>query len=295
MVRYPITDSKLLDEIEKLIPGWLEKAAKRTLNFTGTNGYNEEKGNWSPIKEVYMHIQGSKCAFCERQLESEVFGKIEHDVEHYRPKKSATAWPTEKIRRERNITLNFHNAPDLPTGYPLLSYQPWNYITSCKTCNSTLKNNFFPITGSRISGKPHPKDYRAEEPYLIYPLGTLDSDPEDIFHFEGIIPVPRHQSGKKRLRALVTIAFFELATRDTLLEQRARRLADFARAFEDSISGSSAKKRERAQLDVDTMTSIKAPHANCVRSYHKVCSTDINAANNILDSVYDYLEQFARQ
>jgi hypothetical protein len=292
MVRYPITNSALEKQIEAISPGWLADGAKRTLKFKGPKGYNEKAGNWSPIKEVYLNLQGNKCAFCERALEDPTYGKIEHDVEHFRPKKSAAAWPTAKIRSDRNITLSFTNGPDLPLGYPLLSYQPWNYITSCKTCNSTMKRNFFPIAGTRIKGKSHPKDYKAEASYLIYPLGTIDSNPEDIIHFEGIIPVPKHQAGKKRMRALVTIQFFELATRESLLRERAQRITALARAYEDSISGSSKSKKERGQSDVDRMTDIRAPHANCLRSYHRVCSSDNRSANLILDKVYDYLEQF---
>ena len=37
---------------------------------------------WSETKQVYIELQHSKCAFCEKPLE----GRIEQDVEHFRPK-----------------------------------------------------------------------------------------------------------------------------------------------------------------------------------------------------------------
>ncbi|MEZ5329213.1 MAG: hypothetical protein R3F19_29545 [Verrucomicrobiales bacterium] len=223
-------------------------------------------------------------------LKSEEFGKIEHDIEHFRPKKNARGWPTEKIREEFRIDFEFPIGTLQTEGYYLLAYHPFNYITSCKTCNSTLKSDFFPVARDRVTGLDHPNDYKQEEAYLFYPIGDNDIDPEKAFTFEGIFPIPVHKTGKKRLRSLVTIAFFQLATRETLLKQRARRIVDFSRAYQDSIEGSTAKQRERGQRDVERMTQITCPHANCIRAFHRHCTNNPRHAQKILDLVFEYLD-----
>ncbi|MEZ5301281.1 MAG: hypothetical protein R3F11_11605 [Verrucomicrobiales bacterium] len=290
MVRYDIDESELEQRIEVEKPGWLLRAAERTDGFRAAGEYGESGGIWSEVKGAYMAIQHNKCAFCERELEGEAFGKIEHDVEHYRPKRNARGWPTDAIKEARAIGFDFPRGDELPEGYFLLAYHPLNYITACKACNSALKSDYFPVAAARISGMDHPRDYRGEEPYLPYPLGSGDIDPERIFTFEGIIPIPVNRSGKKHRRALVTIAFFELATRETLLRQRADLIVSFSRAYADSVEGRTARIRARGQKDVERMTEVTSPHANCLRAFRRVCESDPDRANTILDAVYAYLD-----
>ena len=59
---------------------------------------------------------------------------------------------------------------------------------ACKTCNSRLKANFFPVAGRHSFTGTNPIQLnRRERPYLIYPLGDVDDDnAEDLIAFEGL-------------------------------------------------------------------------------------------------------------
>lgn len=100
MIGYAITQDALEKRVEAEAPGWLKKAAERTAQFKKDGCYSEKKGIWSAVKPVYMRLQGeSKCAYCERKLESEYYGKGEQDVEHFRPKKNVRPWKLPKSRK----------------------------------------------------------------------------------------------------------------------------------------------------------------------------------------------------
>ncbi len=71
MIQYPISQQQLEQLIELDRPGWLERAQDRTVNFSVLGYYHESSSIWSEVKVVYMRIQYGKCAYCERQLESE--------------------------------------------------------------------------------------------------------------------------------------------------------------------------------------------------------------------------------
>lgn len=191
MIRYPFTLDELRSRIEAEAPGWLGRAAERTERFRRAGRYDEESGIWSQIKAVYMRLQHCKCAYCERRLASEDFGgAIEHDLEHYRPKGPVLAWPSKAIERERGISYRFATGEAFPEGYYLLAYHLLNYVTACRKCNSPLKASFFPIAGSRGAQSEDPVSLRGEAPFLLYPLGDLDEDPEEVLTFDGINPVP---------------------------------------------------------------------------------------------------------
>ena len=109
-------------------------------------------------------------------------------------------------------------------GYSQLAYSPFNYAIACKTCNSTLKKNFFPIEGTRDSTATDPARIDGEKALLIYPIGAVDKDPEQLIEFEALSPVPKSASGFDRRRALVTIEVFHLddsTRRRPLFKQRA--------------------------------------------------------------------------
>ncbi len=58
---------------------------------------------------------------------------------------------------------------------------------SCKTCNSTLKKNLFPIEGTRDSGSTDPSKMKSEKALLIYPIGDFDTDPQELIAFEACL------------------------------------------------------------------------------------------------------------
>lgn len=93
MIRYAITKQQIEQLIETEKPGWLANAAVRTDGFRQKGFYQETSTIWSQIKAVYMRLQGNgKCAYCEREMESVELGKVEQDVEHFRPKGNIKAW-----------------------------------------------------------------------------------------------------------------------------------------------------------------------------------------------------------
>ena len=81
MIRYALSEKELRRRIEMAKKGWLARAEAQTEQNAATNE-PEFPSLWSEIKQVYIDLQHSKCAFCEKPLE----GRIEQDVEHFRPK-----------------------------------------------------------------------------------------------------------------------------------------------------------------------------------------------------------------
>lgn len=284
MIRYPVTLEELRDRIEAEKPGWLARAAERTERFRRAGRYDEASGIWSDIKKVYMRLQHCKCAYCERQLASEDFGgAIEHDVEHYRPKDGVRRWPGE------DVSYGFSTGEEFPEGYYLLAYHPLNYATACKKCNSPLKASYFPIAGPRGSQSDDPATLRSEVPFLIYPLGDLDEDPEEILTFLGISPVPRTAKGPRRDRARVMIDFFELDRREELWRERAFKIVALFLALKRSRSGE-GEEQEIAREAVETLVSPASPHTNCARAFRFLYEEDPAKAAKIAQAAQAYLK-----
>ncbi len=143
MIRYPIAkdpdptperDLEVLCQlIEAEVPGWLKRAKRRTSKLQKLKRYDEKTAIWSEVKAVFAQLQHDKCAYCERKLRgASDDGKVEQDVEHFRPKSEVTTWSPKD-------TSGQSDRQETGVGYFLLAYAPQNYLISCKTCNSTLK------------------------------------------------------------------------------------------------------------------------------------------------------------
>lgn len=210
MIRYPIDEAALEQEIASQVPRWLVRAAKRTRKLLRARRYSEKRGIWHEIKHVYMKLQHDKCAYCERKLASGDYGgAIEHDLEHYRSKNPVEQWPTARIALERGLKYHFATGDALASGYYWLAYHLLNYCVACKKCNSPLKSNFFPIAGPRTSRRGTPQWLNTiEQPLLIFPLSMDAEETEDLIEFIGILAVPRYKRGPRWRRARVTIDFF---------------------------------------------------------------------------------------
>jgi hypothetical protein len=290
MIRYPVTLDELRALIEAEAPGWLARAAERTERFRGAGRYDEASGIWSEVKKVYMRLQHDKCAYCERQLASEDFGgAIEHDIEHYRPKNGVRRWPSEEIAQERGLSYEFSTGEELPEGYYLLAYHPLNYATACKKCNSPLKASYFPIAGPRGPQSDDPATLRGEAPFLNYPLGELDEDPEEILTFLGINPVPRAADGARRDRARVIIDFFELGRREDLWRERASKIVFLFLALKGAWSGE-GEEQEIAREAVETLVSPAGPHTNCARAFRSLYERAPAKAAEIARAAQAYLK-----
>lgn len=157
----------------------------------------------------------------------------------------------------------------LRKGYRFLAYNLLNYASSCKVCNERLKACFFPIAGKHdYKGTKPPVLQKKERPYLIYPLGDFDDDPEDLISFEGMVAVPRKKPGSHEYnRALVTIAFFRLnAIRDDLLMLRAKILEDILTKLELLETIKTPARRKEIWSDILRFTDESSYDVNCVRS-----------------------------
>jgi hypothetical protein len=289
MIRYQITETELHEKIESEKPGWLARAQERTDGFIAAGEYDEPSSIWSEIKRVYMHLQHDKCAYCERQLAAaEDGGTIEHDVEHFRPKNTVPEWPT----ASDDASFDFDTGTRLENGYYWLAYRPLNYCTSCKKCNSPLKSNYFPIARDRGSVADDPAALtETEKPFLIYPLGDIDEDPETLIEFVGVLPKPVKRNGPRWRRAKVTIKFFRLDTREELIRERARCLVALDNALARIENDPSPDRREDAKNDVVRLRGAKSPHASCVRCACRMYETHplemrelFRAAREFLDS-----------
>ncbi|HEY6333248.1 MAG TPA: hypothetical protein VI756_28245, partial [Blastocatellia bacterium] len=94
--------------IEARNRGWLNRARSRTEKFRAQGLYKERAAIWSEVKDVYLEPQGaSKCAYCERKLESAEYGKAELDIEHFRPKKRVRPWRGPKSFTGHDFSARF--------------------------------------------------------------------------------------------------------------------------------------------------------------------------------------------
>lgn len=286
MIRYAVSSEELERLIEEEKRGWLARAAQRTEAFRAAGAYNESKSIWSEVKPVYMRLQGSaKCVFCERKLESVELGTGEQDVEHFRPKGNVRAW-TVPEELEDDID-ELAEVPEDAPGYYLLPYHILNYAASCKPCNSALKGDQFPIAGVYRFDVDDPADLAGERPYLIYPIGDLDDDPESLIEFYGISPrAVERQRGYRRNRGLVTIAFFaldDLERRKNLLRERAIIISALFPQLERARNHSDPEKRRESAQIVQAFTSPSAPHTNCARSFERLWAQNRTEAETLFD------------
>ncbi|MBP6824299.1 MAG: hypothetical protein KA368_22315 [Acidobacteria bacterium] len=282
MIRYPITKAELEAAIESEKRGWLARARQKTDGFRTAGEFNEpaSRNSWSKIKAVYIRLQQNKCAYCERSFGHDRRSRIEHDVEHFRPKSSVKAWPIEGS----SLSYNFATGDASVKGYYLLAYDILNYTTACKTCNSILKVNHFPVLAARQTGSDDFVALKNEKPLLVYPIGDLDDDPEELITFEGILPVPKFNRGERYSRARVTIDLFELDTREDLLEARAQILLGMWGMLRLlKTPGAAAEDKADAQKFIDWAKSPAAAHTNCARAFSKLYEQDIAKARQYKD------------
>ncbi len=293
MIRHEIAAIELYDRIEKEKPGWKTRADANTEKNLKA-GRPTFPAIWSEIKQVYIALQGSKCAFCEKWLEDE---KIEHDVEHFRPKGKIKRCEVPTSMKSAGITIRQPASGDEP-GYLRLAYHPLNYVAACMTCNRILKKSYFPIGGSRRTDASDPATCTTEKPFLIYPLSDIDEDPEELIEFHGLSPEAKVSSGFRRCRGLVTIWFFRLddwRRRKELNKERAEFLEKLLWALRqrDRPTSSQSEIQEATQA-ISRLTSKRFRHANCLRSFRRLYESDRAEAEAIYAQVPDFLERMSR-
>lgn len=291
MIRYPASRADLEEAVDKHAPNWRTDAATRTNGFLAAGKYEEASSSWGKVKAVYQEIQHFKCIFCERALSKREVGSIEHDLEHFRPKGSLKAWPTGARARELNYTFATGAAG---TGYYWLAYDLENYAAACKPCNSILKKDFFPVAGVArgAAGSDIAALNQLERPFLIYPFGDTDTDPETLITFEeGIVAVPAAVQGLDQLRARVTIDFFRLNDREELWDERFRVIEKVWLAARNSMLEANAERRAAAERSLKAAVSSDAPHASCARTFRRILVEDLDAAWRQFQAAEAYLQR----
>ena len=232
-----------------------------------------------------MDIQGGgKCCFCERKLETGELGRYELDVEHFRPKGKITAWAAPRSLQAEGIP--FTSAPNASHGYYLLPYNLLNLTVACKPCNSGLKKSYFPIGGTYDLHGDDPGRMCAENPWLLYPIGSVDVDPEEVICFYGILPQSTSSRPSLRKRGLVTIAFFGLDDtfgRKQLMKERARLIVCLYPQLQKA-QRSSAKAMAFVKKSCDQ----SEEHTNCARSFVRLFRSDQAAAGRVADAAHEY-------
>jgi len=289
MIRYSLTLAELEAKITGHDKNWIDQARARTKIFEDQGYYDEKSSIWSGIKPVYMNLQGeSKCAYCEQKLESVTYGKGVQDVEHFRPKKKVSPWKPAKSAKLDDVPFTEPKAAD--GGYHLLAYHIFNYCASCKPCNSALKRDYFPIAGTYQTMGGNPPRGTVEKPYLIYPIGNIDTDPAALIRFEGVTPVSAKKNGHSWNRARVTIEFFKLNDalgRKNLFRERAMVLVALLPQLRAAQSGGPAGQTARKL--VKAFTADTAPHANCARCFRDLFERDPNAAGKLAEDAHQHL------
>jgi hypothetical protein len=269
--------------VEQVKLGWLRRANERKDNLVLLGRYQESSSIWSEIKEVFFYLQGEKCAYCERRLESLEHGSVESDIEHYRPKGKVTIYP--KPNDGFSYSFSTGNAAN---GYYWLAYDLENYALCCKTCNTGLKAEHFPIAGTRGTATQTSAELdRLELPLLLFPYRD---DPADYIKFFGITPNSKHLSGRLHHRALLTIDFFRLASersRKGLYSERSAVIRQLYLAFENTLKKHSPERLQLDQKLILALTSPQSEHTACARAYLQLLETNFEAAWKIYDAAVE--------
>jgi hypothetical protein len=240
---------------------------------------------WSDIKEVFVGLQLGKCADCERLVQADLNeNKVESDVEHYRPKKKTTAW----VSRDTKVKTG------RSAGYVWLAVNVGNYLLSCKTCNTTHKKNGFPIAGLVGQERQSIAALNArEKPFLLYPIGDFDDDPEDLIDWEGFVPVPKITESDDAFRfhrAQVNIEFFKLDQRHDVRRGCAEQICMVWDKFLLMLNVPAEAAEARAFLE-DYKTNSMYTHVACIRAFLRLIATDAVKAKQVVLAAKKYLAE----
>jgi hypothetical protein len=289
VIRIPVSQTRLLELISAENRKWLDRARASQARVNAAGSVGQKDGIWSDIKGVYMALQGYKCMYCEKPLPKSdpvsvgATGKVEYDVEHFRPKNRVLPWPTDDVKEQRRITYDDHLNSGFTDGYVWLAFDPLNYGVSCKTCNSELKGDRFPIRGTAGTVGKSPAELDAlEQPCLILPIGDQSDDPERFLSWAGPFPRPRAGlSSMDELRARVLVDFFELDTRLDLIGYRCQGIS----LLYPKLKADTPKSR----LFVASLTAINAPFAGCFRAFARLHGEDRREAESWAEHCDDYI------
>jgi hypothetical protein len=297
MIRIAVTSAELMAAIESKSPQWIERAREKKTAALAAGKVGEGDGIWSEIKEIFILRQEFKCIYCEHPLPkvdstSSAKVAVDYDVEHYRPKNRVTPWPTQEVLERRPSVQEYRAAiaSGDPKGYARLAFDPFNYLASCKVCNSSYKADRFPIAGQPDAVSEERAALDAQEkPLLLLPFGEDGDDPAEYFAFLGPTLRPRPQEGYERLRARVVIDFFELDTREGLLELRCVLIQLLWCQLENRASPDPHKKAKAEAFLETVQKTSRHPHTACGRAFIDLYESDRDMAERWQDATTAYL------
>lgn len=296
MIHIAVGAQELLDLIEAESPGWMTDAKKRAKKAKQDGKVGKSDGTWSKIKAVFIRLQHHKCAYCEKPMAKTTSGSaekvaVDYDVEHFRPKNRVTAWPrpADVARRPAVSAYAALVRMGSAAGYVRFAFDPFNYVVSCKVCNTQYKADRFPIAGTASQLVDRAKLDAKERPLLLFPIGDGGDDPKDYLQFTGAMIQVRPGDSARRLRANAVIDFFELDTREDLIEGRCMLLTALFPNLEARVGATTAARRERAKQFVRRVSEDGFPHAGCSRAFVELFDTDPALAQRLHDAAQEYL------
>lgn len=180
--------------------------------------------------------------------------------------------------------------------YRFLAYHPFNYVAACKNCNSVFKGNLFPIASSRKTEAKRPPANSTEQPYLIYPIGDSDADPEDLITFLGCVPQPAKPLGFDRFRAQAVISIFKLddpVKRRVFYEGRAKAIQLMFLNLVAVDDSSEAVVVAAAKTNVRRMLRDSEPFANCLRCFHRLYQLSRVEATQVFTDLTEFLDSIS--
>jgi hypothetical protein len=262
----------LEDLVEKTKRGWLKRAKQRTKKLIQLGGYKESSSIWGEIKEVFFYLQGEKCAYCESNLKPLKHGAVESDIEHYRPKSRVTIFPVSNDE----LVYSFSTGDASNNGYYWLAYDLTNYALCCKTCNTGLKADRFPIAATRGTATLSSAELdQLELPLLLFPYRD---DPAEFIDFFGASPQVKHLNGHLYNRAQVTLDFFRLAHVHSREELYLERFAVIRELFVTFKRQYSSERLESDQELILALTSPQSEHTACAKAYLQLLETNFEEA-----------------
>jgi len=298
MIRYPnATPARIAADVEAHAPTWLARALSETQRLIQAGAFRappapppppgsrrraaKPPSLWADVKIVYMRLQHYKCIFCERGLAREE-GKIEQDVEHYRPKNAVKAWRSPK----GHPAIPHQAGGAAETGYYWLAYEPGNYAAACKPCNTTHKGSYFPIAGSRGAAADDIDTLDQNElPYLIFPMRE---DPARLITFRGAMAVPVRKRGHDFLRAMTTITVFKLNSPE-LVDERSRLIRLLSTELELVTCAPRQAVRDRALLNIADLTGTHASYSACGKAFLELTKAEPIVAAEIVERAWAVL------
>lgn len=133
-----------------------------------------------------------------------------------------------------------------------------------------------------MSGQDDPVHLRPERPLLIYSIGQIDTDPEDLLGFQGVFPVPKNADPNthEHQRARVTIDFFDLQEREELRRERAEVILTLYLAL-GLENAPNVRRRRLARTAIQQNTAGGFQHTNCARCFVALYRQDPRRAGTL--------------